>query len=423
MAEQSVRFHPPRVAASPALAWVLARAFGPISEPLVRGAGRGSPRPDSEACHTLARRLGLAPRIASRLGRERLCRELGEDGAEDFLRDRLRAAAGDLSWGVVARDLALAAAEGDQPVIFLKYLALRFAGVIAGDERTAADCDILLAPEAGWRFAERLEARGFTLAATRAMEHQLPPLYHPSGAPVEIHRTVLGVRPRGNRHSATSDDLMTAGLLERIDELPGPCFRPCRDLLAAHALVHGLAQHGWAPHAYPALRTVADLLDLGLGGEEGDEIAGRLLPWVVRAVSAGEVGATRDLCRRLAAGELSPLSEGPEDSGAGALLHHLLAGVLDREYRSSLRFPMLLRPLTDLPRPLGALLSVGRALVPGRTEMEILYREKGDAPPRGRRSRWWYRWWYGVRPFDLLVRAFRYARASLAVGRRNPPGE
>src|SRR5206468_11377282 len=95
-----------------------------------------------------------------------------------------------------------------------------------------------------------------------AHEHQLRPLVHASGCLVEVHTVLLGVRlTRGA--SATLDALEAGGLLAAAPSLPQAARIPLPEVMIAHALAHGIAQHGLAPHKYPLMRMVADLVDLG----------------------------------------------------------------------------------------------------------------------------------------------------------------
>jgi hypothetical protein len=221
---------------------------------------------------------------------------------------------------------------------------------------------------------------------------------------------ILGVRVPPGRKSATVQDLAAARLLVPAPGFPDGVSVPAPEVLAAHVLVHGVAQHGLAPHAYPGFRLLADLHDLGFGGPGGGELAQRAGTLVARDVPWTEVEAVRDLCRSLAAGELAPLAGDPRGSGQAALLHHLLAGALDPNYRRSLRFAALTRPLTDRPPLVGALRALYGALVPGRVELEALYGRRGGRLGRlGRRLR---------RPLDLAARAARSAASAAALRRR-----
>lgn len=420
-----VRFRPPTVAVEPALLWCLARAFGPPETPVAAIAPSGLPAIETPVvgAHALASRLVLSPRLASRMPPAQLETEVGPEQAALFRRDRLATAAGSLRLGAVAEELACAASELDLPLVFLKFFALERSGLLAEGSRPAADLDLLVAPERAWELHRALVARGFTAGPTPEMEHQLPTLVAPvgdslAGGAVEIHRLLLGVRLDGGAGSATAPTLAAAGLLLPARDLPGPCFVPAPEVLVAHALVHGLVQHGFAPHAYPALRLLSDWLDLlaaeegGVAGRASAELVARAGSLVAGEVSQAEVAAMAGLCRRLATCDLTVLTEPVEESGEAALLHHFLAGALDPDYGRALRFAMLARPLSDRPRPLALARSLWKAAFPSRAELEAIYGPAGGP---------WQRWARRLgRPFDLVRRAARYAASGLSLSRRAP---
>lgn len=389
------RFSPPRVEASAALRWVLLRAFGPAD----------AETPAAEGVFELASRLSLASRIGSRHRGPRLGAEAGAEAARDFENEFRAVVAASLRFGLVARDLATASEELGTPIAFLKGVGLELAGVLEPGARQAGDLDVLVPKEQAAAFQTALLARGYRAGAASAYEHQLPALVHPCGAMVEVHRMMLGVRLAARGHSAALEDLRAARLLNRLGDLPGQAFVPVPEVLAAHALVHGLVQHGYAPHAYPLLRVFADLVDLGLGVANG-AARSRVETWLSRELHAGEVGAAARLAERLRAGDLRPLEADPRRDGEAALLHHALAGVLDERYGESLRFRMLTRPLTDRPGAAGAMGSLLGALAPGRGELEHLYGRPG--------GRWGLLGWRLWRPVDLLGRALRYGASAVA---------
>jgi Uncharacterised nucleotidyltransferase len=403
MSSPRVRFRPPRAEPSAEVRWVLARAFGP--------AAGTAPAADGAAAVELARRLGLSPRIASRVAAERLAAEVGAGPAEALRRDRLTTAAAGLRLAELAGEVAELAAAAAVPLAFLKFMALELAGRLAPGSRPAADLDVLVPPAAARPFQAALEARGCRPSAVGEMEHQQPALVHPAGGVIEVHRALPGVRAAAGGGWATLPELAAAGLLEPA---PGTAsaLLPRPPVLAAHALVHALAQHGFAPHAYPAWRMVADLADLGWG-EDAEVVA--VTPLVAGTLTADEVAAAASLCRRLARGDGELLAEDPAAGGEAALLHHLLAGVLDPDYRLALRLPMVAHPLSEAPPVAGALLSLARALFPSRGELAALY-----GAPASALGYWRLRLF---RPFDLARRGLRYgAGARRLAGRRRGGG-
>jgi hypothetical protein len=408
MGRRAVRFSPPRIEPTAEVAWVLRRAFGPPEESRREGAAADPPAA-GDAVYDLAARVALSCRIGSRQPREALAAELGEAEAARFHRDRMAAAAVGLRLRALAAEVAEAAAERSLPLTFLKHMALEAHGYLSAGSRMAADVDVLAPSGRAAELHAALAARGFRSSALPAMEHQLPALAGPTGA-VDVHRVMLGVRLPPRRRSATAEDLRAAGLAVPVPGFPGEALVPAPEVLAAHALVHGLAQHGLAPHAYAGFRLLADLIDLGFAGPRGEDLAERAGRLIERAVPRHEVAISRALCRDLAAGDLGALGADPRRSGEAALLHHLLAGALDPAYGRSLRFRDLARPLSDRSRLGGAIAAVGRALVPSHAELAALYGAGGGRPGRlGRRLR---------RLIDLVARAARYAGSALAVRRR-----
>ncbi len=205
---------------------------------------------------------------------------------------------------------------------------------------------------------------------------------------------------------------------------------PSRPVLLAHALVHGLAQHGLAPRSYPPWRGVSDWIDLGLGGDQGDALLAAASAWLGGALSADDAEAAHGLCALLVAGRPEALTG--TERPAAVLGRHLLAGPLDPSYRRSLRLDRLLpaagtggrRPagLDDpsndraaAPRPGRARTlwaAAGRALIPPPAELAALY-----GPWR---SRWGLVWRRLVRPADLGLRLLTAAASRLRGRWRGP---
>ncbi len=392
-----VRFRPPRVTASPTLSWLLLRAFAP--------AGIASPQPSPGEALALARRLGLASRIASRQEAALLRSELGEEEAGAFSRRRAATAAGALRLRASAGEVVRVASAEGIPLVFLKGFALEVGGWLDVGSRPAADLDLLAPEQEVERLQEALLAAGFRAGPTGDMEHQLAPLVAPAGGVIEVHRCLLGVRPAGSRRSATLAVLAAAG---RLVEAPGweGCRLPDRSLLLAHAAVHGLVQHGFSPDAYVALRLVADWIDLGAAELEGEEWRG-LSALVAAVLSPAELGGLLALSNRLSKGDLAPLSEPPSGSPEATLLHHCLAGTLDESYASTLKLEMLAHPLSDLAPLRARWRAVRNAVFPSAADLEVLYGgAAGPLPGGGLGPRLGRRLW---RPVDLVIRTLRHS--------------
>ena len=200
--------------------------------------------------------------------------------------------------------------------------------------------------------------------------------------------------------------------------------------------MHGLAQHGWTPHAYSLLKMVADLVDLGFAGPGGPELAGLAARWIARDVAAEEVAAARRLCVALAAGATGPAETAGAARAATAtvgaagaagvdlaewetsrapeavLLRHALAGRIDPGYAESLRLALFRRVPSDAPEAARLARAVAGTVWLSRAQVDALY-----GPPRrrlgylGRRLR---------RPLDLLARLGRYGLHGWKVRRRRP---
>lgn len=383
---------------------MLLRAFGPPGAPF---AGPLDPRDALVA----ARRFEMSSRIASRQGRERLAGELEPAAAAGFQRDHAAAAATGLRFLALAGEVAEAAAPLDLPLVLLKFAALEKAGFAALGARSACDLDILAPEERAEELQQALLALGWRHSGMPAMEHQLPPIEHPNGGVVEVHRLILGVRLDGGA-SATVEALGRHDLLRPFADLPGRCAAPAVEVLAAHALVHGLGQHGWWPASYSLLKTIADLIDLGAHHPDttpdtmpGATLAARAAALVAQDVTAAEAAAAFELCAALSEGTDLLAMDAEPSTGAAVLLRHILAGRLDAEYATSMRLGFF-RPQPSDRRPVIRFVrSVLAAVFLTRGQIDAIY-----GPPRsslgylGRRL---------ARPFDLLRRLGRYSARTV----------
>jgi hypothetical protein len=391
---EGVRFRPPRVPPGPELDFVLARAFGPT---VVRPFGPLEPA----AILGLARALDLEARIGARHPADRLVADTDPRTAEAFARASREAVANQLQLQAVARDVARVAADLGLPLVLLKFAALAASGAVSRGARRASDLDVLVDPARATLLRRTLLSQGYADSDLRAQEQELSALRHPSGRPVEIHRLMLGVRLQG-RGSATVPGLAEQGLLVSAPDLPGEVFVPRGDVCMAHAVVHGIAQHGGGD--YPFLRVVGDVIDLG-----GAAAPQPLPAWIAADVSPQEWEATLALARSLAAGRGLALL-GRICPPEGLLLRHVVAAATDLEYRRALKLLAIRRPLTDRPRGLARALTLARGLWLTATEIDAVYGRPG--------SRLGYLARRMARPFDLAGRALRAFRGQLAVRRR-----
>ena len=403
MVRRAVRFDPPALALGPAVRWMLLRAFGPV--------GAGGPAVEPRAVLALCRRFEVSCRVAARQGRARLAAELGAAAAEGFARDQATAAAGGLRVVALAERVAAAAAPLGVRPIFLKLAAMELGGALAPGSREGCDLDVLVPAGRAAELQRALVGAGFRASPMPAYEHQLAALESPEGI-VEVHRMLLGVRVAGKR-SATAEDLEREGLLQALPPLVGCAAAvPLPGVAAAHALVHGIAQHGWTPHAYSLLKMVADLVDLGFAGADGPALADQAARWIARDVAAAEVEAARRLCAALAAGTAGEDLVAWEDAPApeAVLLRHALAGRLDPGYERALRLALFRGVPSDAPEAVRLVRAVTRTVWLSRAQVDALY-----GPPRGR---------FGYlgrrlgRPLDLLARLGRYGLHAWRVRRR-----
>ncbi len=384
-----LRFDPPGCAVPPSLRWALVRAFGPV--------GQAWPAPPSgHEALDVARRFDLAARIGGRHPLASLAAEVGARTASAFTLEHEAARRAAALLGELGAEVARVAASLGLPIVLLKFAALRASGRVADGLRVAGDVDVLAPPDRAAALAAALGTLGMTPAGFPGEAHQLPQLHDESGRRVEVHVHVPGVHVSPGAPPATIDALASNRLLQRTG-LPGECSVPLPHVMTAHAVVHGLAQHGFAPDAYPALRLVGDLIALG-AHEEGGALVRAALPLVAAEVAPDEMEAAVALATRLARADATLFEPGP--SLDATLLRHMAAGRLDEDYGRSLR----LRGRGALG---GSLARAARALVLTDAQIDVVY-----GPPR---SRLGYLGRRLARPFDLVRRAVRYAAAAARV--------
>lgn len=400
MSRQGIRFSPPRVVLVLELRWALLRAFGPLAPevPATVNATRAI---------QLARIVGLSSRIGARLGYRRLVDELGEEGASELFIDRVAAEALGKKLLRSAEALAEIAAGMSLPLVGLKYLGLRLAGDLVEGSRAACDVDVLVPRDRAAEFHKRLLGEGYQALDFRESEQHLRTLEHPTHGLVEVHKTILGIRLGRSGVSATYEDLRREDLLLPVEGFPDTLSVPARAMRVAHALVHGLAQHGGRPSAYPMMQMVADLIDLGFSGPGGEDLLERVDPWIAQAVSPEEIRAARELGRILERGQVPPVDESTCSSPAGVLLRHIVAGRLDRDYEQALKLGSMGRGLTDRPSWVSIFDKIRRALFPTRGQIEVLYgRPKNLFDYLAKRL---------FRPIHLLAKLVRYLASYCAV--------
>jgi hypothetical protein len=372
--------------------WLLWRAFGPAGEALSDAGDL-----DGDSVADLARRFDFAARVGARTNSETLAEELGSETARWFHQQHAGAAGRFLLAEPVCRQLAGAGGVLEVPLVYLKGAALQLGGMVSVGSRNMGDIDVLAPEDGARRLQEYLVKAGCEAFDVRESEHQLQYLTHRSGIGIEVHKIIPGVRLEGES-SATADELIERRLVQQAPGLDGDCYLPNDEVMLAHLLVHGVAQHGMTPSAYPMSRMLADVQDLKVA----DDVWEAAFRWIERDVSREEMEAVAGLVRRLGSGD-DPQAVIASDDGVGALLRHLLAGVFDESYAKSMKF----RGLTAKPKDMGGVRSLATtmrgALLPTKAQIDILY-----GPPRTDLGYWGWSLW---RPFDLVLRAVRYGWA------------
>ena len=332
--------HPPPIALTRELRWVLLRAFGPPES--------GFPGPvDAVRAARLATDLGVVERIGARVRSHLLVAELGREVACQLAAARLQVLAGVERLCDLLPELASAGEASAIPIVLLKFAALYAGGHLAQGSRAAGDLDVLVREGDAERATAVLIGLGFGVAETTMADHHLPPLQDGRGRVVELHTRVPGLRRPGNPRFASFEALEAAGALEPARGLGRGCHVLRRDAMVAHLVAHGLAHHGGADE-YPVTRMLADVIDLLPDGCRRTGSGAR--EWIADDVTPTDLEAVLGLCDALRKGDLEGIVNGGEASREGALLRHVVAGGLDPEYRSALRVSHLLRPLTDEPR-------------------------------------------------------------------------
>lgn len=294
-----------------------------------------------------------------------LAREIGRVGAARLLLAAAQVRARDEGLAALLPRLAAAAAARALPLTFLKFAALHAGSRLLSGARPAVDVDVLVPPH---RLADAravLADLGFRpLGGAEPDPHQIEPQEDAEGRVVEVHRWIPWLSVPGHGR-ATQTALAARGALVPLAGILAPATRPRDDVLAAHAISHGVAQNGFFPDRSPFLRGLADLVDLGAAGADAPPV---VLPWLARAVSPEEGAACLDLARQLGAGETNPAA-----TPAGLLLRHALWGALDARYRSALRaayFEDLRRRFWRAPEARHALKEI---VFPGAGAFQRLY--------------------------------------------------
>jgi len=396
------RFRPPHLALDRETRWCLLRAFGPAHQPVER-----EPLDPSRVLAVTAP-LSAGARIAARIPLAVLQAELGPDAARQLLITQALTQAVTSRLLNVAREVATCLESLGARGALLKGTALVATGTADAASRSITDLDVLVTSETAQELQRILRERGFTPWDVPPTEHHAVPLSRGKSDMIELHSALLGVRLNPGDRWADLPALEAAGRIVPLVGWPASIVVPDRDVMLAHILVHGLAQHGLSPDKYPLARMLQDLVDLGFQGI-GDRDLERVGAMIADDVSIRELRATRDLCAALVAG--NPSLPRVEASDATLLLRHVLAGALDPPYTQALR----LRSIAEFPSSgvRGAIRMFTGAIWLTRGQIDVIY-----GPQRSWAGYALLRLW---RPFDLVRRAIRYALAARALNRSAQP--
>jgi len=367
----SFRFRPPRVAITPEIRWVLVRGFGPTDAVLSGNGGQ----PDPNLAFYYAVRLGLAPRIATRIPVRQQQSELGVEFAGQLEISRLAAVSLERCVEDTARAVAEIAAERAIPLVFTNHIALRLFGVLVEGSRVCEDIDVLVPVTRVKELHELLQARGFSWHCPPGSVSHLADLVCNARAAVEPSVPVPVFRFERDRAFATADDLLTSGLVVRTDALPGDTWIPEVAILLAHVMAHGFTQRCDRPGYSPLFRMISDVIDLS--ATQDAEIQSFLCHGrLADEMSLFEVRAVCLLAQALREGR--DLEDVPRGSPSLLLLDHILASILYPGYEQS--------PIFDFvgPNPTGRswlrarLDRVLRALLPNQEHLAPIYGGSGS---------------------------------------------
>lgn len=363
----------------PATRWVLARAFLSPDLPV------GLPDNPSDVWSE-AQRLRMAPRIASRCGRDFLVHDLGPDIAERFLASSRHAALQAVKTEALVRHLSAVAREEGLRFVVLKGGALHLRRIVALGARPLGDLDILLSRSSACRLYQVLRHQGWLRTTSRRTDYHLPPLRHPAWPLLEIHDYLPWVALDGRRWS-TFEQLEAAHKLE-------PLPAPFDNVLTAEGSV--LASHAAVAAARFSVFSLADLVELCHPTEASTAQVLPVAAWLHPTMGESQLAALWALLEGWRAPDNGRASTGWVDE---VWLRALAAseGMPVGEPRT------LLRPLPGSPRPwLGVAQRVMSRLFATRDELAMHF-----GPPR---APWQYAAFQVRRWFEILVRRLGLAR-------------
>ena len=365
----SFRFKPPRVAITPEIRWVLVRGFGPTGAVLSGNQGQ----PDPNLAFYYAFRLGLAPRIATRIPAKQQQYELGVEFARQLEISRLAAVSLERCVEDTARAVAEIAAERAIPLVFTNHIALQLFGGLVEGSRVCEDIDVLVPVTRVKELHEMLQVHGLSWYCPSGSLSHFADFECDARAAVEsrVHIPAFGFDR--DRAFATADALLASGLVVRTDALPGNAWIPEVAISLAHVIAHGFTRRCDRPGCSPLVRMISDVIDLS--ATQDSEIQAFLCHGrLADRMSLFEVRAVCLLAQALREGR------DPEDLPRGSpsllLLDHMLASILYPDYEQSQRFDFVGPDPTVRSRLRARLDRVLRALLPNQAQP--IYRGSGS---------------------------------------------
>ena len=173
----------------------------------------------------------------------------------------------------------------------------------------------------------------------------------------------------------------------------------------AHAIGHGIAQHGFVPQSYPLLRLIADAIDLDMVGNRGRVL--QALSWVQPDVSEQEVFALQELAESLTTGNVE--SAWANNGPVGRLLRHMVCGSLDERYCNGLKVYHAVHTLRTLGLAEFLREYSNATFALPKQDLSRIY----GTPSHGHETRYKL-----LRPFDVTARILRMLPNAAVIARR-----
>ena len=380
-----VRFWPPNVPLGTGVQWALLRALAPpgFENPQLRPAKLGL---------TSASRLGLLPRIFARQPRELLRSELDDCFVTAYQQVHLLVARG------LALERTLQVVNDAARSLSVRYVLLKGAAIMRHLQtnlglRGACDIDLLLLEPDAARLHHELITRGYSLLTPTHPRHHLATLTDTQGNAIELHTEVPCFGLSATKRSVSVQDLVAHLQATPVSALSDWALLPTREFLVAHAVVHGIVQHGYSPKNYPLMRMLADVSDLSNGSSNVD--FNRIYSWVTPSVSSHELRALLELSDALSHGRIEATWQ--RRDGVGRLLRHLVLGACDESYANGLKLYNALHVFRTFG-PRSFLREYGRATF--ALPVEDLRHIYGS---RAQGREFWFKL---MRPIDVVRRVF-----------------